>query len=231
MALRSRAVLYALGSILPLVLTIVAARLALPTFVFEHLMILLVVGLAVAAGRGPAIAAAVAGAAGDNILLREPLGRPAITAARDAIDLGLFLVVAVTVGWLVDRLRRAGIEAREAAERERVAREELDRLVATVLHDLATPLGAIRGTIQFARKHSAMTGVDLTRLLARVETAAARAWSLVKSLGMPSRSAEAGWPSTAGPSISARSSNRSSGCSIGCRIDTRSPSPASHARS
>jgi signal transduction histidine kinase len=179
---RCDACAYAVGVALPLGVTFVGAQLALPAFIFEHLMIVLVVGLAVAAGRGPAIVAAIAGSVGDNVLLREPIGRPAITGARDAVDLGLFLGVAIVVGWLVDRLRTAKEGALSAAHRERVAREELDRLVATVTHDLATPLSAIQGTMQFARRHAALSEVDLARLLLRVETAAARATSLVKAL-------------------------------------------------
>jgi signal transduction histidine kinase len=172
---------YLVAVALPLAVTVVGAQLALPAFVFEHLMIVLVVALAVAGGRGPAITAAIAGSIGDNILLREPVGRPAITGVRDAVDLGLFLGVAIVVGWLVDRLRSAKARAIGAAERERIAREELDRVVATITHDLATPLGAIQGTIQFARRHAA-SEVDMSRLLVRVETAAARATSLVKAL-------------------------------------------------
>jgi signal transduction histidine kinase len=63
-----------------------------------------------------------------------------------------------------------------------MAREERDQLVATVTHDLATPLTAIRGTIQFMRKHPSMSAVDVPRLLVRIETAAARATSLVRTL-------------------------------------------------
>jgi signal transduction histidine kinase len=179
---RCDACAYAVGIALPLGVTFVGAQVALPAFIFEHLMIVLVVGLAVAAGRGPAIIAAIAGGVGDNILLREPIGRPAITGMRDAVDLGLFLGVAIVVGWLVDRLRTAKEKAVSAAQGERLAREEVDRLIATVTHDLATPLSAIHGTIQFARKHAALSEVDVVRLLLRVETAAARATSLVKAL-------------------------------------------------
>jgi signal transduction histidine kinase len=173
---------YAIGVVLPVAVTLAGAQFALPAFVFEHLMVVLVVGLAVATGRGPAIAAAIAGAAADNILLREPVGRPAITGLRDAIDLGLFLAMAIVVGWVVDRLRTAKAEAVRAADCERAAREDLDRLVATITHDLATPLDAIQGTIQFARRHAALSDVDRARLLTRVETAAARATSLVRAL-------------------------------------------------
>lgn len=178
----TRAAGYVVGVGLPLAVTLIGAKLALPAFVFEHLMVLLVVGLAVIAGRGPAIVAAVAGVIGDNILLREPIGRPAITGVRDAVDLGLFLAVAAMVGWLVDRLRTAKADAVAAADLERFAREELDRVVATLTHDLATPLAAIQGTIQFARRHATSSDVDMSRLLVRVETAAGRATSLVRAL-------------------------------------------------
>ena len=179
---RTPAPVYLVAIGLPTAVTLAGARFALPAFVFEHLIVVLVVGLAVITGRGPAIAAAIAGGIADNILLREPVGRPAITGVRDAIDLALFLAMAIVVGWLVDRLRRAKARAVIAAERERSAREDLDRLIATITHDLATPLGAIQGTIQFARKHAALTDVDGARLLVRVETAAARATSLVRAL-------------------------------------------------
>lgn len=178
----SRSLTYVIGIVLPLSITFLGAQMALPAFVFEDLMVVVVVGLAIVGGRGPAIASAIAGGIGDNLLLREPIGRPAITGVRDAVDLGLFLAVAIVVGWLVDGLRIARARALEAADRERLARQELDRLVATVTRDLSTPLNAIQGTIQFARKHAAISDVDVPRLLARVETAAARATSLVRAL-------------------------------------------------
>ena len=173
---------YLLAVALPLAAILVAVQLALPAFIFEHLMVLLVVALAVIGGRGPAVLVAVVGSIGDNILLREPIGRPAINGFRDAVDFGLFLAVAATVGWLVNRLRAAKEQATAAAERERLAREERDRLIATVTHDLATPLAAIQGTIQFTRKNAALSALDLPRLLVRIETAAARATSLIRTL-------------------------------------------------
>lgn len=166
----------------PLLLMIGAGRVGIPAFVFEHLAVVLVVLLAIAGGRGPAIVAAIVAVIGDNLLLREPIGRPAITGMRDVVDLGLFLGVAVVVGWLVDGQRRARADALRAADSDRQARERLDRLVATVTHDLATPLTAIHGTIQFARRHASLSEVDVARLLSRVETAAARASSLLRTL-------------------------------------------------
>lgn len=173
---------YLLALALPLSAIVLAVHLAMPAFIFEHLTVLLVVALAMLGGRGPAILVAVVASVGDNILLREPIGRPAIDGFRDMVDFGLFLVVAATVGWLVNGLRAAKEQALMAADRERLAREQRDQLVATVTHDLATPLTAIQGTIQFVRKNASLSALDLPRLLVRIETAAGRATSLVHTL-------------------------------------------------
>lgn len=173
---------YLLATALPLAAILLAVQLAMPAFIVEHLMVLLVVALALLGGRGPAILVAVVASIGDNVLLREPIGRPAIDGFRDVVDFGLFLVVAATVGWLVNRLRATKEQALSAAKRERFAREQRDQLVATVTHDLATPLTAIQSTLQFLRENASVTAVDLPRLLVRIETAAARATSLVLTL-------------------------------------------------
>ncbi|HEX2460432.1 MAG TPA: hypothetical protein VHJ58_09830, partial [Vicinamibacterales bacterium] len=68
-ALHSRAVVYAIFTVLPIVIMIVGEQIALPAFVFEHLMVILVVAAAVAGGPGPAVASAVSGGIGDNLLL------------------------------------------------------------------------------------------------------------------------------------------------------------------
>ena len=72
------------------------AWLGWPPFLFEHLIILLVVGVASPWGLGPAIVAAVVSVLSDNVLLREPIGRPTITGYRDVLDLLLFAAVAVS---------------------------------------------------------------------------------------------------------------------------------------
>ena len=173
---------YLLAVLSPIAATFLAAQLSMPAFIFEHLMVLLVVALAILGGRGPAVVVAVVASIGDNVLLREPIGRPAIDGIRDLVDFALFLFVAATVGWLVNTLRVAKEQAQIAARHERLAREQRDELVATVTHDLATPLAAIQGTIQFVQKHAALSALDMPRLLVRIETAAARATSLVRTL-------------------------------------------------
>jgi two-component system sensor histidine kinase KdpD len=180
--LELRVTAYTVAAALPICVIAISMQIGLPDFVFEHLMVLLVVVSAVGGGRGPAVVAAVSGSVADNLFFSEPVGRPAITGVRDVVDLGLFVSVALIVGWLVNGLRVAKTRAIEAAEGERRAREERDRLIATVTHDLAAPLGVIQGSVQRVRAHAAVSAADIMRQLARVETAAARVTSLLRTL-------------------------------------------------
>lgn len=174
---------YIVALAIPTAMMLIGARVGMPAFMFEHLTILFVVGTAVLWGMGPAVLAAFTSALGDNILLRDPAGRPTITGIRDVLDLALFVAVAVTVGWLVAKARRDRGRAEMSADRERQAREERDRLVAMVAHDLATPLAVIRGTIQLARLSGQPAAVDVDRIWGRLDTAAVRATSLIRTLG------------------------------------------------
>jgi K+-sensing histidine kinase KdpD len=178
---RSRTAGYGAACVVPVVLTYTCSALALPAFVFEHLVVLLVLAVAMPWGLGPAAVAVFVSVASDNVLLREPVGRPTITGYRDVLDLVLFAIVAIVVSSLVTRAHAARAAAQEAAARERRAREERDRLIATVTHDLATPLSVLSGTIQFAKFRGA-SQVDWSHLLQRLETATARATSLVRML-------------------------------------------------
>jgi signal transduction histidine kinase len=172
---------YVAAVVVPATLTFVSTWLALPPFVFEHLVVLLVVAVALPWGLGPAVATAIVSVTADNVLLREPVGRPTITGYRDLVDLVLYAAVAVIVSGLVTRAHTARVAAQEAADRERRAREDRDRLIATVSHDLATPLSVLSGTLQFARARDA-SQIDWSRMLSRLETASARATSLLRML-------------------------------------------------
>jgi signal transduction histidine kinase len=172
---------YAAATALPVALTYLTTWLNLPAFVFEHLVILLVVAVSIPWGLGPAVVAALVSVLSDNILLRDPVGQPTISGYRDLIDLLMFATVAIVVSGLVTRANTARLAAQQAADRERRAREDRDRLIATVTHDLATPLSVLGGTIQFARAQDAAQ-VDWSRLLNRLETASSRAMSLVRML-------------------------------------------------
>jgi signal transduction histidine kinase len=179
---RSQAAGYAAALSIPVGVTYGVAWLGWPPFIFEHLVVLLVVAIAVPYGVGPAIVAAATSVVADNVLLREPFGRPTISGYRDVLDLLLFAAVAVVVSELVRRAHAARVVAEQAAGRERRAREDRDRLIATVTHDLATPLSVLSGTVQFVKRHGTRSGVDLSRLLGRIETASARATALVRTL-------------------------------------------------
>ena len=87
--MRSPATGYALAVALPIAITYVVAWLGVPAFVFEHLVVLLVIVVAIPWGRGPAILTVVASVAADNVLLTEPIGRPTITGWRDIVDPGV----------------------------------------------------------------------------------------------------------------------------------------------
>jgi signal transduction histidine kinase len=179
---RSPAAGYLAGIVLPVGITYGVAWLGWPPFIFEHLIVLLVVAIATPWGLGPAIIAALVSVLSDNVLLREPVGRPTITGSRDVFDLLLFAAVAVIVSELVRRARTARLAAEQAAARERRVREARDRLIATVTHDLATPLAVLTGTVQFVKRHRRASEDELLRLTSRLETASARAASLVRTL-------------------------------------------------
>ena len=172
---------YAAAFAIPVAITYLVAALQLPAFVFEHLIVLLVVWIAIPCGLGPSIVAAAVSVLSDDVLLREPVGRPTISGYRDALDLALFATVAVVVSSLVRRAHAARLTAQHAAERERRAREDRDRLIATITHDLATPLAVLRNTVHLAR-HPAAHEVDLGQLLIRLDTASARAASILRML-------------------------------------------------
>jgi K+-sensing histidine kinase KdpD len=111
--LRHRPFAYSCALAIPVLVMTAGTRIGMPAFVFEHATILLVVSIAIVWRLGPAVAAAAAAALGDNVFLRDPTGQPTITGARDVLDAVLFVVVAVTVGWLVARARREKSRARK----------------------------------------------------------------------------------------------------------------------
>jgi signal transduction histidine kinase len=181
-AVKGSVIGYATGLLVPMSTVLIGSRLGMPAFVFEHLTVLFVVAVAVRWGMRPALVAACSASLGDNLLLREPIGLPAITGMRDVFDFVLFVVVAVAVGWLVSSARQEKARAERAAELERQLRGEHARLIAAVSHDLAAPLAAIRGTVQFIRRFGLTSDTDIVGLMNRVDSAATRATSLVRTL-------------------------------------------------
>jgi signal transduction histidine kinase len=179
---RTSLVGYVLALAIPLGTMMIGSHVGMPAFVFEHLTVLVVVVMAIAWGMGPAVATALASALGDNIMLKDPAGHPTMTGLRDVFDLVMFVVVAVTVGWLVASARRDRAAAEAAVQRERQARADRARLIAMISHDLATPLSVVRGAVQIARLGGLRSQSDVERAWERVDTASARATWLLRTL-------------------------------------------------
>jgi len=161
---------------------LIGSHVGMPAFVFEHLTVLVVVVMAIVWGMGPSVMTSIASALGDNIMLKDPAGHPTIAGLRDVLDLVMFVAVAVTVAWLVASARRARAAAEAAVESERQARADRTRLIAMISHDLATPLSVVRGAVQIAQLGGLRSRTDVTRAWERVDTASARATSLLRTL-------------------------------------------------
>jgi K+-sensing histidine kinase KdpD len=106
-AMRSQPAGYASSVAIPVALTYTIAWLGWPAFIFEHVVILLVAATALRWGLGPAVVTAIVSVTSDNVLLRDPIGRPTITGYRDVLDLLLFAAVAVIVSELLRRAQMA----------------------------------------------------------------------------------------------------------------------------
>lgn len=179
---RSAAAGYVAAVSVPIGITLLVAALRLPAFVFEHLIVLIVVAIAVPWGVRAAMVAAVVAVVADDVLLRQAVGEPRVSGLRDVIDLALFAAVGVIVGGLVATARKERARAETAAGRERQARQERDRLIATISHDLATPLSVLGGTLQMTKRFGAHPETELPRLLSRLERATSSVTSLVRML-------------------------------------------------
>ena len=59
---------YVAALAIPIATMLIGTRFGMPPFVFEHVIILFVVGIAVLWGMAPAVVAALAAALGDNVI-------------------------------------------------------------------------------------------------------------------------------------------------------------------
>jgi signal transduction histidine kinase len=98
-----------------------------------------------------------------------------------AAGVALPMLVLGAAARLVHRARSARVVAEAAATRERRARDQLDRLIATMTHDLATPLSVLRNTVHLARRRP-IGEVDWAQMLVRLDTASVRATTIMRTL-------------------------------------------------
>ncbi|MFV8750038.1 DUF4118 domain-containing protein [Nannocystaceae bacterium ST9] len=114
----------------------------------DHVMLYLlgVIAVAFRARRGPALLAAVASVAAFDFLFVEPRFTFAISDTRYLLTFAVMATIGVVVVSLVAEVRK---QERVAFEREVAVQGERLRsaLLASVSHDLRTPLGAILGAV------------------------------------------------------------------------------------
>jgi two-component system sensor histidine kinase KdpD len=103
-----------------------------------------VVVIAQRVGRGPAITCALLGVIAFDVLFVPPVGALRVEDAQYVVTFAIMLVVALVISELAERGRREG-EARERlavqAESERIR----GTLLASISHDLRTPLAVLSG--------------------------------------------------------------------------------------
>ena len=160
-----------LGTTLAMMATSVDAR----TDIYVMFAVLLVVGMALGGGTGPALMAAITAVVGDDLLLARRL--PEWQHWEHLVAFG---GVAISVGWLVAAKRRQQLETEQALLREQQLRNERSAILAVVSHDVRSPLGVILGTARQGRAVAA--GGEATRLFGRIESAALHAHHLVEVL-------------------------------------------------
>lgn len=181
---RRRAWGYALavGAPLALVPVLVPARDHLNLASDVALYLVLVVVVAVVGGLGPALCAAVLSAGLLNFFFTRPLHTFAINDPNDVVALAAFVAVATTVSWLVDVAERRADAAAAAAE-IRAADELRTALLASVGHDLRSPLAAAKAVVSGLRSRDVVLAEqDREELLASADDALDRLAGLVDNL-------------------------------------------------
>src|SRR5438309_1003348 len=104
------------------------------------LVVLLIAG---AWGRGPAVAATLTLSIMINYLLVPPSNALTLPTVKELVHLAGFLSVAVGLGTAVDRMKRARTEATRSAAGERLQKV----LLGSISHDIKTPLTGVIGSL------------------------------------------------------------------------------------
>jgi len=155
-------------------LALIATRIGARDNVYVMWAVLLIVSVALTAGTGPALAAAVTSTIGDNLVLTGRLPPP-----DQLKDLAVFATIAIVVGWLVASRRAKHLEAATLAAREQQLRRERDAILVAIAHDVRNPLAVIAGS---ARQGLAGARGDMQRIFSRIDSAAMQATNLIESL-------------------------------------------------
>jgi two-component system sensor histidine kinase KdpD len=111
-------------------------------------MVLLVILVAVRAGRGPALYASILAGLAFNFFFIGPFYTLRIQRAEDVVAFVVFVMTAILVGQLSSRLEKRATEAEQLQRSEQLKTALLD----AVTHDLRTPLTAIKAAITTLRE-------------------------------------------------------------------------------
>jgi K+-sensing histidine kinase KdpD len=136
---------------------------SLLVFQLDHITVLYLIPVLVAATRWgvlPAVCAAIAGVGASAFFFYAPIYSFAVNSYDQVIDLVLFTVVAVVTGHLGAAVRRAKVRAE--------AEDLRDALIGSVSHELRTPLAAIVGSTSVLSQSPAIASDETLSSLVRV---------------------------------------------------------------
>lgn len=169
---------------LTLVLLAVHTHLGLPSILLLYLSI--VVAIAVLGGLRPALVAALASSLLINWFFTPPTRTWTIADPENLFGLVVFVLVAAVVSILVDREARARAEVeRRRSEADALARvnELKTAILASVSHDLRTPLASVKASVSSLREPDIAWSKEQTDdFLATIELESDRLTSLVGDL-------------------------------------------------
>jgi two-component system sensor histidine kinase KdpD len=128
--------------------------------------LLTVVLVALRGGRGPVVAASILSVAAYNFFFVPPRGTFHVDDPQYFVTFAMMLAVGLIVSWLTDTVRaraRAQAELAIQAETERIR----NALLASVSHDLRTPLAVIAGASSSLAEGGERMSADERRALAQ----------------------------------------------------------------
>jgi two-component system sensor histidine kinase KdpD len=179
---------YLLALVLPVLTSLVLARLrhSLNLSSDVLLFLLMTVVAALVGGVWPGLVSAVAGATFLNYFFTPPLHTLTVDEPNNALSLGVFVLVATLVSWVVNLAARRTNEAASAAAEAR-ALAETDRtrtaLLAAVGHDLRTPLAAAKAAVSTLRSVDLdLVAADREELVATADESLDRLTGLIENL-------------------------------------------------
>ncbi|MCW2711957.1 MAG: sensor histidine kinase KdpD [Marmoricola sp.] len=179
---------YLLALVLPVLTSLVLAGLrhSLNLSSDVLLFLLMTVVAALVGGVWPGLVSAVAGATFLNYFFTPPLHTLTVDEPNNALSLGVFVLVATLVSWVVNLAARRTNEAASAAAEAR-ALAETDRtrtaLLAAVGHDLRTPLAAAKAAVSTLRSVDLdLVAADREELVATADESLDRLTGLIENL-------------------------------------------------